>query len=67
SEGAGNSAAALDEIAEIYQRRLGRAVDRITVLATPLAELVVGLVLLGLVLCYVFPTIYFFQRIMSFD
>ena len=46
------AAAALDDIASIYRQRLERSAERVAVLAAPMAQLVVGLVVLGFALTY---------------
>ena len=55
AERSGCAADAFDDIAEIYRRRLDRGVERMTILVTPLAELVVGVVVFCCAFGYLLP------------
>lgn len=46
------AADALDDIASIYRQRLERTAERVAILAAPLAQLLIGLVVLGFALSY---------------
>ena len=46
------AADALDDIASIYRQRLERTAERVAVLAAPIAQLLIGLVVLGFALSY---------------
>ena len=48
-------AGALDEVATIYRRRLDRAIDRVTTLIVPLAEIVLGAIVFMLAYAYIVP------------
>lgn len=56
-EGGGGTAQALDDIGEIYRQRLERAVDRVTTLVTPVAELVIGAVVFAFAYSFMVPLI----------
>ncbi|MHC4954087.1 MAG: type II secretion system F family protein [Planctomycetota bacterium] len=55
ADGSSEVAGALEEVASIYRRRLDRAVDRVTTLIVPLAEIVLGAVVFLLAYAYVVP------------
>lgn len=59
AESRGSAADALDDVARIYGERLDRAIDRLCTLATPIAELVLGLMVLGFALTYLLPILRF--------
>jgi type II secretory pathway component PulF len=63
AQSAGGAANALDDLAAVYRQRLDRAVDRLTVLITPLAELFVGIALLLCALGLVGPLMSLTNRI----
>jgi type II secretory pathway component PulF len=63
AEASGSSADALDDLARIYRARLDRAADRLTVLAAPCIELVVGLVVLAFALCFLLPGMRFLKDV----
>lgn len=46
------AADALDDISAIYRQRLERTAERVAVLAAPIAQLLIGLVVLGFALSY---------------
>lgn len=46
------AADALEDIASIYRQRLERAADRVAVLAAPIAQVLIGIVVLGFALSY---------------
>jgi type II secretory pathway component PulF len=47
-----SAAEALEDIAAIYRQRLERAADRVAVLAAPVAQVLIGIVVLGFALSY---------------
>ncbi|MEN8151365.1 MAG: type II secretion system F family protein [Planctomycetota bacterium] len=55
ADGSEDSARALDDVAEIYRDRLDRGLDRMEVLVTPLAELVVGVAVFFFAYSYLVP------------
>ena len=55
ADGSSEVAGALDEVATIYRRRLDRAVDRVTTLIVPLAEIVLGAIVFMLAYAYIVP------------
>jgi len=59
AEQRGEAAEALGDIAAIYRDRLERAVERVTVLVTPIAELIVGVVVFLLAYSFVTPLVEF--------
>jgi general secretion pathway protein F len=59
-----SAAEALDDIASIYRQRLERAADRVAVLAAPVAQMLIGLVVLGFALSYMSSA---FQMYSSFE
>lgn len=63
AESSGSAASALDDVARIYHQRLERSVDRLCTLATPVAELMLGLVVLGFALTYMLPVVHFADQI----
>ena len=54
-EGSGETAQALDDVSAIYRQRLERAVDRVTTLVTPVAELVIGVVVFVFAYSFMVP------------
>ena len=44
ADGTGDAHRALADVGGVYRRRLDRALDRVTTIVTPLAELIVGAV-----------------------
>lgn len=54
-EGSGDTAQALDDVSAIYRQRLERAVDRVTTLVTPLAELAIGAVVFVFAYSFMVP------------
>jgi type II secretory pathway component PulF len=63
AESSGSAASALDDVARIYHQRLERSVDRLCTLATPVAELMLGLVVLGFALTYMLPVVQFADQV----
>ncbi|MEM7202048.1 MAG: type II secretion system F family protein [Planctomycetota bacterium] len=63
AESSGTAAHALDDVARIYRERLERAVDRMCTLATPLAELLLGVVVLGFAVSYMLPIVQYAEKI----
>jgi len=55
AEGSDASAKALDDVAAIYRNRLERGLDRMEVLVTPLAELVIGVAVFFFAYSYLVP------------
>ncbi|MHC4133575.1 MAG: type II secretion system F family protein [Planctomycetota bacterium] len=56
-EGTGETAQALDDVSAIYRQRLDRAVDRVTTLVTPVAELAIGAVVFVFAYSFMVPLI----------
>ena len=54
---------ALDDVARIYHQRLERSVDRLCTFATSVAELMLGLVVLGFALTYMLPVVHFSNHV----
>jgi len=55
ADGSDASAQALDDVAAIYRNRLERGLDRMEVLVTPLAELVIGIAVFFFAYSYLVP------------
>jgi type II secretory pathway component PulF len=54
-EGSGDTARALDDVSAVYRQRLERAVDRVTTLVTPVAELAIGAVVFVFAYSFMVP------------
>jgi type IV pilus assembly protein PilC len=54
-EGSGETPQALDDVGAIYRQRLERAVDRVTTLVTPVAELAIGAVVFVFAYSFMVP------------
>ena len=65
SEGSGEVVGALEEVGAIYMRRLERAVDRISTLIVPLAEVVLGVLIFLLAYAYIVPLFYWHGALMG--
>jgi general secretion pathway protein F len=65
AEKRGEAAGALDDVARIYRQRLARAVDRASVVITPVAELVVGIAVLLLTYSFLAPIMDMTRRLCS--
>ncbi len=65
AESSGSAAAALEDVARLYRERLERAVDRLCTLATPIAELLLGIVVLGFAVSYMLPIVQYADRIVG--
>lgn len=63
AEAGGELPAALEDVADLYERRLGRGVERFTTLVTPLAEILVGIAVFVLVYSYIVPLFEFHRRL----
>ncbi len=57
AESSGSASDALDDVARIYRERLDRSVDRLCAMATPLAELMLGIIVLGFAMSYLLPMV----------
>ena len=62
-EASGTVATSLGDVAQVYQQRLDRSVERMCFLATPLALLSVGLVVLGFAVAYLVPIFVTYRRL----
>ena len=63
AERRGEAADALDDVARIYRQRLTRAVDRASVVITPVAELVIGVAVLLLSYSFLAPIMELTRRL----
>lgn len=63
AEKRGDAAGALDDVARIYRQRLARAVDRASVVITPVAEIAVGVAVLLLSYSFLAPIMEIWKRL----
>ena len=66
ADGSDDVVDALDDIADLSRRRLGRGVERMGIVARPVAEVVVGVAVFFFAYSYVSPLLDYFERFLGF-